>query len=822
MTTRVDTLKVHLETDGDGNVKASLAGVAQSADKVSQSTSGTAKAMGELTAANVASEGAFLKNSRAITSFQDLLDDLASGQLGRAKREVSALANETGLLTKLFNPLGITLLGVGGALAVVGAAALEDYDHLSKLRGALEATGGAIGVTVGQAKQLRDSLIDADTTAGEATSIVSQLALSGRFLGDALGDAARAAHDMAELTGISVDQAVGEIERLAEDPVRALKSLEDQYHFLTVPEAEEIARLVKLGNVAGAAAAGVRDLAKAEAQRLADMRAHETGAERYVQDFKGGASSILTGIESGLGSLIGDSTKQDVLNSVQTELDSYISHRSGQLQLQLINAMASGNAYSPSIGNGPQKEEAYVVQHINDLLAERKKLMEEINGQAKAAQQTAQQTAATTKQVDTVLESVAHKPKGERSAHAATDHTDTERQKALEEIRKEIDAEGQLRDMQAESAQQVQAFKDNLTQQLQIKQQQYALEVASVGMSSKEYAQAQQTLQIQQEAEQAQARLQKQYQEQRASLENSFAGKLDDPDAKEALAGRLALLKKTYAAQSAATAQYYAGDLAAAKSHFLELTQAQEDWKTGAIAAMKEWIVQGEDVAGMMAQTFTDAFGSMNDALVNFVNAGKLDFSDLAKSVISDLTRMELRIAESQILESLFGSVSGTAIAGNYMSGGGSSYAASGVSWDVNLAGHRDGGGPVAGGSLYEVAEGGKPEILTAAGHTYLLMGAQGGYVSPATRGDTQPAITGVGAAADGYAAASGKTTVIVENHSDSQAQVQQSKDASGGDIIKVIVGQAVSEVNKQIGRGGSTYKVLEQVFGLQRRGVPV
>jgi hypothetical protein len=74
----------------------------------------------------------------------------------------------------------------------------------------------------------------------------------------------------------------------------------------------------------------------------------------------------------------------------------------------------------------------------------------------------------------------------------------------------------------------------------------------------------------------------------------------------------------------------------------------------------------------------------------------------------------------------------------------------------------------------------------------------------------------------DAHGSGGGNTTVIVENHSDSQAQVQQSQDGNGNDIIRVIVGKAVGEVNSQIARGGSTYKTLQQTFGLNRRGVPV
>lgn len=172
---------------------------------------------------------------------------------------------------------------------------------------------------------------------------------------------------------------------------------------------------------------------------------------------------------------------------------------------------------------------------------------------------------------------------------------------------------------------------------------------------------------------------------------------------------------------------------------------------------------------------------------------------------------METRILISQALSSILGGIAnarGASISRNYMANGGSTYAASGVDWSVNLSGGRANGGPVAGGSLYEVVEGGKPEILSSGGHTYLLMGAQDGYVTPASTSGTSPLSR---ASSAGVAQTKGGgTTVIVENHSDSQAQVQQSKDGNGNDLIRVIVGQAVSEVNSQIMRGGSTYKAIQ------------
>ena len=56
------------------------------------------------------------------------------------------------------------------------------------------------------------------------------------------------------------------------------------------------------------------------------------------------------------------------------------------------------------------------------------------------------------------------------------------------------------------------------------------------------------------------------------------------------------------------------------------------------------------DIGKDIEQTFVNAFQGMEDALVKFVETGKLNFSDLARSIISDLTRMLVRAAVTKPL----------------------------------------------------------------------------------------------------------------------------------------------------------------------------
>ena len=60
---------------------------------------------------------------------------------------------------------------------------------------------------------------------------------------------------------------------------------------------------------------------------------------------------------------------------------------------------------------------------------------------------------------------------------------------------------------------------------------------------------------------------------------------------------------------------------------------------------IKQFAASAFNVAKQVEETFVKAFKGMEDALVKFVMTGKLNFSDLARSIISDLTRMLVRAA---------------------------------------------------------------------------------------------------------------------------------------------------------------------------------
>ncbi|MGY3172437.1 lambda family phage tail tape measure protein [Pseudomonas sp. TE12234] len=102
-------------------------------------------------------------------------------------------------------------------------------------------------------------------------------------------------------------------------------------------------------------------------------------------------------------------------------------------------------------------------------------------------------------------------------------------------------------------------------------------------------------------------------------------------------------------------------------ANYDDMTSAQGSWTAGASSAWENYLESTRDVAGQTKSLFTNAFSSMEDAIVNFAMTGKLSFADFAKSVLADMARIATRQASSSALSGLFGLA--TTAASSYFGG---------------------------------------------------------------------------------------------------------------------------------------------------------
>lgn len=118
----------------------------------------------------------------------------------------------------------------------------------------------------------------------------------------------------------------------------------------------------------------------------------------------------------------------------------------------------------------------------------------------------------------------------------------------------------------------------------------------------------------------------------------------------------------------------------------------------GAKEAFKNYIEEAGNMAKQTNDVFTKAFKGIEDALTNFVTTGKLNFKDLANSIIQDLIRIAIRTA---VMKPILGSLGITAFAnGGIMTGAGEvplrKYAAGGIANSPQLAMFGEGSQPEA------------------------------------------------------------------------------------------------------------------------------
>lgn len=302
----------------------------------------------------------------------DIVTGLASGQPvftvliqqgGQIKDSFGGVRNALQALGSVVTPARLGLAGLAAGLALLITAQIKAVLEQEAYNRALLASGNFVGQTAGGLKQLADNLGATTGQFANAAEAVRLLAASGKVSGDALGDAARAAVAMSQLTGQSIDQAVQKVVQLEGDPVRAVKALDDEFHFLSASTYAEIVALQDQGRELEATALAQREMADALDQR----RAKDTANLGILQQAWRALNSELE--------RDWELVKQIGSNSVEHQLDMYYAKR-GVIQ----------DAYFP---NGTQhvdgksfKNQADALKYIDDQISKLKDL------------ETAQQSAA--------------------------------------------------------------------------------------------------------------------------------------------------------------------------------------------------------------------------------------------------------------------------------------------------------------------------------------------------------------------------------------------------------------------------------------------
>lgn len=242
---------------------------------------------------------------------------------------------------------------------------------------------------------------------------------------------------------------------------------------------------------------------------------------------------------------------------------------------------------------------------------------------------------------------------------------------------------------------------------------------------------------------------------------------------------------------------------------YAELDTQSSNWLSGAVSGLREYARESQNVFESVGNMVQKAFKGMEDALVNFVKTGKISFTDMVDSMVTDLIRL-------MIQQSITGPLAGAAssfIGGLIGGGAGSSSlpAVSGASKPAMSAlgniFNQNGFQKFANGGAFTNSIVSKPTIFPFANGTGLMGEAGPEAIMPLKR--TSSGKLGV------ISESGGGMSVIINNFGSEKVETKEVKNASGGKSLIVQIGEVVAN---DIKSGGPVSRAMKDTFGMNPR----
>ena len=194
--------------------------------------------------------------------FTDIATSLQAGQ-----NPLTVFLQQGGQLKDMFGGIGPAARALGGyvlglvnpftvaaaAAAVLALAYKQGSDETTAFTKALILNGNAAGTNADALASQAESVSQSVGTVGAAARVLAQLAASGKIPASSFDTIAIAALKMEEATGKAAEETVKDFEKLAKDPVKYSKELNDSLNYLTTSTYAQIEALQRQGDAQGAA-----------------------------------------------------------------------------------------------------------------------------------------------------------------------------------------------------------------------------------------------------------------------------------------------------------------------------------------------------------------------------------------------------------------------------------------------------------------------------------------------------------------------------------------------------------------------------------------
>lgn len=223
---------------------------------------------------------------------------LTSGNWQGAIRNVTQLGVGASLsatsLIAMVAPIALVVGAVGG-LAHGYLRGRKEQDAFNE---SLVMTGNIAGTTSGQLADMARQVGGTVGTTGTAAAALAHIAGTGKIASESFELVATAALQMEQATGRAVGHTIDEFVKIAGDPVRAARELNDQYHFLTAATYSQIVALEEQGDTIGAAKLLTDAYANTIGSRTAEITENLGLVERAWNAVKGASAGALDSVKN--------------------------------------------------------------------------------------------------------------------------------------------------------------------------------------------------------------------------------------------------------------------------------------------------------------------------------------------------------------------------------------------------------------------------------------------------------------------------------------------------------------------------------------------